>query len=267
MRVTPNITAPNASRSLADAGNRQQRALERASAGPRGPRASTEGAVVAQVDGLRATVNGSLQAQRTAQEGISLIQTADSALAEVHTVLVRMRELVVRADGADALGRAGAQTEVASLQAELGHIAARTTFSGQPVFADFSADDAHLVLHLGAHGNDSVTALSQNLSVDPAAGGVLARAMQVDVSTSATRPSIDVLDAAISGVAAVRSGIGEVKDRLEHAMPGAEVAEGAADAVGSLADAVVTQLRDAPDTGQAAQATRAAAGLVRQLQG
>ena len=264
MRVTPNITAPNASRSLADAGNRQQRALERASVGPRGTRASAEGAVVAQVDGLRAGVNGSLQAQRTAQEGISLIQTTDSALAEVHAVLARMREVVVRSDQADPIGRAGAQGEIAALQAELGRIGERTTFSGQPVFADFSGDDAHLVLHLGAHATDSLTALSQNLSLDPNAGGVLARAMQVDVIADGTRASIDVLDTAINDVAAVRTGIGEVKDRLEHAMTAPDGA--AADVVGPLADTTATQVRSAPATAQAAQAQRAAAGLVRHLQ-
>jgi flagellin len=268
MRVTPNITAPSAARSLADAGNRQQRALERVSAGQRGPRPTGDAAEVTAVDAAHADASANLQAQRRAQEGISLVQTADGALADVHAALVRMRELAVRADGESSLiDRAASQAELAALQDDVRRIGERTTFSGQPVFADYSAADDHLVLHLGAHGTEPLTALSQNLSLDSAHGGVLAQALRVELMPGGTRPVLDVLDATINDVAAVRRGLRDVQDRLERAVlaPATDASE--AVSVEELAALVTEQVQDGPGTAQAAQAERASTVLRRHLEG
>jgi flagellin len=264
MRVNPNITAPTAARSLADTGNRQQRALERVPAGHRGSRPVDEAVAVTGVDGTHIDATGALQAQRRIQEGISLVQTADGALADVHTALTRMRELVVRADGETPTERAASQTELAALQDDVRRIGERTSFAGQPVFADYSAADQHLVLHLGAHASEPLTALTQNLSLDPAGGGVLAPALQIGLSAGGTRPALDVLDAAVTAVSGVRAGLRDVQDRLETSVASPDGQLDAA-ALGPLAVATAGQVVEAPATAQLAQAGGVSAALRRQL--
>ncbi|HOP68554.1 MAG TPA: flagellin, partial [Bacillota bacterium] len=97
MRINQNIAALNAYRNLVITDSRLNKNLERLSSGLRINRASDDAAGLAISEKMRSQVRGLNQAVRNAQDGISLIQTAEGALEEVHNILQRMRELAIQA--------------------------------------------------------------------------------------------------------------------------------------------------------------------------
>ena len=133
MRINTNIEALNAQRNLTATANKFASSVEKLSSGLRINRAADDAAGLAISEKLQAQVTGLNQAQRNAQDGVSMVQTAEGALNEVHSMLQRVRELSVEAANST-LGQSDAQSvnaEVTALQAEITRIASTTTFNGQ----------------------------------------------------------------------------------------------------------------------------------------
>ena len=133
MRINQNVMANNASRNLSSTNVQLGKNLEKLSSGFRINRAADDAAGLVISQGLRAQVSGLRQATRNAQDGISVVQTAEGALNEVHTMLNRMRDLAVQAansGGNDAAARTAAQTEITELKAEITRISDKTRFGG-----------------------------------------------------------------------------------------------------------------------------------------
>jgi flagellin len=132
-RINTNIEALNAQRNLTATAAKYASSVEKLSSGLRINRAADDAAGLAISERLQAQVQGLNQAQRNAQDGVSMVQTAEGALNEVHSMLQRIRELAVEA-GNSTLGASDAQSvnaEVTALQAEITRIGNTTTFNGQ----------------------------------------------------------------------------------------------------------------------------------------
>ncbi|MEX0846609.1 MAG: flagellin [Ilumatobacteraceae bacterium] len=133
MRINQNIMAANASRNLTSTNGMMSKNLEKLSSGLRINRAADDAAGMVVSTGLRAQVSGLRQASRNAQDGISVVQTAEGALNEVHTMLNRMRDLTVQAantGGNDTAARTAAQAEISQLTTEITRVSSSTKFGG-----------------------------------------------------------------------------------------------------------------------------------------
>lgn len=132
MQINTNVAALNAYRNLSNTQNDLSKSLEKLSSGLRINRAADDAAGLAISEGLRSQVNGLAVAARNAQDGISVIQTAEGALTESHSILQRLRDLAVQAgnDSNSANSRTALQNEADELVAELGRIAESTNFNG-----------------------------------------------------------------------------------------------------------------------------------------
>src|SRR3954463_14967524 len=134
LRVNNNIAAFNAYRNLSVTDGQLGKSLEKLSSGLRINRAADDAAGLSISEGLRSQVGGLKVAVRNAQDGISVVQTAEGALTETHSILQRMRDLAVQASSTgsqDTDARTAAQTEFIQLNAELDRIATTTQFGGQ----------------------------------------------------------------------------------------------------------------------------------------
>jgi len=171
LRVNNNIAALNAYRNLAVTDGQMSKSLEKLSSGFRINRAADDAAGLAISEGLRSQIGGLKVAVRNTQDGISVVQTAEGALTETHSILQRMRDLSVQASNAggvnsDALNNI--QSEIGQLKSELDRIASTTTFNGKKLLdGSFSAN-----FQVGANAGESIsvavgTSMSANgLKVD-----------------------------------------------------------------------------------------------------
>ncbi len=151
LRINQNIAAMNSYRNLSATDTQMSKSLEKLSSGFRINRAADDAAGLAISEGLRSQVGGLKVAVRNAQDGISVVQTAEGALTEVHSILQRVRDLAVQAgnDSNNADSRANIATEATSLVAELDRIASSTNFNGTKLL-DGSAGE--LKFQVGADG-------------------------------------------------------------------------------------------------------------------
>jgi flagellin len=131
LRINQNIAAMNAYRNLTVTDGQMSKSLEKLSSGFRINRAADDAAGLSISEGLRAQVGGLKVAVRNAQDGISVVQTAEGAMSEVHSILQRMRDLAVQASNTgsqDADARTAAQTEFDQLKTEIDRIGNTTRF-------------------------------------------------------------------------------------------------------------------------------------------
>ncbi len=154
MRINNNIMAMNANRQLAINNTNTQKSLEKLSSGLRINRAGDDAAGLAISEKMRAQIRGLTMASRNAQDGISLIQTAEGALTESHAILQRMRELAVQSanDTNVDIDRGEIQKEVDQLAKEISRIAETTEFNTQKLLnGEFKA-----IFHVGANADQNV---------------------------------------------------------------------------------------------------------------
>jgi flagellin len=161
MQINTNVSALNAYRNLASTQNDLSKSLEKLSSGLRINRAADDAAGLAISEGLRSQVNGLNVAARNAQDGISVIQTAEGSLTEVHSILQRMRDLAVQAgnDSNTAESRAAITKEATQLSAELARIGDSTNFNGIKLLDGSTI----LSFQVGADG-DAASRISVNLT-------------------------------------------------------------------------------------------------------
>lgn len=167
LTVNTNIAALNAYRNLSSTQGSLSKSLEKLSSGYRINRAADDAAGLAISEGLKSQVGGLTVAARNAQDGISVVQTAEGSLTEVHSILQRLRDLSVQAsnDSNNDKARANIKTEATSLVDELSRIAQSTNFNGTKLL-DGTAGAAHdgkLQFQVGADG-DANSAIQVDLS-------------------------------------------------------------------------------------------------------
>jgi flagellin len=157
LRINQNIAAQNAYRSLSVSDNQMSKSLEKLSSGSRINRAADDAAGMAISEGLRSQVGGLKVATRNAQDGVSVVQTAEGALNEVHSILQRMRDLGVQSgnDSNNSAARDNIATEVTSLKDELSRISSSTNFNGTKLLDGTAgaSRDGNLKFQVGADGD------------------------------------------------------------------------------------------------------------------
>ncbi|WP_104178622.1 flagellin [Cryobacterium sp. Y50] len=170
MQVNTNIAANNAYRNLATTQNDLSKSLEKLSSGLRINRAADDAAGLAISEGLKSQVGGLTVAARNAQDGISVIQTAEGSLNEVTSILQRMRDLAVQAgnDSNNTASRGAISTEVSSLRQELTRISDATNFNGTKLLSGdvdsvAAGNQTSLTFQVGANG-DASSKISVNLA-------------------------------------------------------------------------------------------------------
>ena len=222
MRINNNIMAFNANRNLSSSNNALGKSLEKLSSGYRINRAGDDAAGLVISQKLRAEIGGLKQASRNAQDGISFVQTAEGALAEVHNMLGRMRDLAVQAanDTNDTNARGAIQSEMNALGDEIVRIGADTTFAGATIFAAGTIN-----LQVGSEG-DTGGQIAITSQVLTAANGELTGTSTVDLNSfdfttapataaATARTAIENIDVAIAEVSTRRGTLGAVQNRLE----------------------------------------------------
>ncbi|MGV8146882.1 MAG: flagellin [Alkaliphilus sp.] len=211
MRINNNIPALNAHRLLSRNNSKISKTLERLSSGKRINRASDDAAGLAISEKMRAQVKGLKAASRNSLDGISLVQTAEGAMSEVHAMLQRMRELAVQASNGtyNTEDLQTIQNEVEQLLEEIDKIATGTSFNENKLIDGSLASPNGIVFQIGANAGETIEVFVDDLQ---------ATALGIDGLDLVTSPSagIGLLDTAITKVSEVRSTLGAVQNRLEH---------------------------------------------------
>ncbi|CCF16102.1 bacterial flagellin N-terminus family protein [Brevibacillus laterosporus GI-9] len=163
MRINHNVSALNTHRQLGVNTGASGKNLEKLSSGLRINRAGDDAAGLAISEKMRGQIRGLEMASKNAQDGISLIQTAEGALTETHSILQRMRELAVQAssDTNEGVDRQKLQAEVDELSKEIKRISTDTEFNNQKVL-DGSFDDK--TFHIGANQGQNIKLSINNMS-------------------------------------------------------------------------------------------------------
>ena len=219
LRIQNNVEAFNAHRNLTATSAAASKAMERLSSGYRINRAADDAAGLAISEKMRGQIGGLAQAQRNAQDGVSLVQTGEGALKEVHSMLGRIRDLKVQYEN-DTLNDSDKKSiinEVASLKAEIGDIRTNTQFNGIKLL---NGDTTSVSLQVGANTGETVAITASDIF---ASGGTTSGLAAVNALTSASAGAgsfssltIDQIDDAINEVSERRAEFGAVQNRLEH---------------------------------------------------
>ncbi|MEK4761877.1 flagellin Hag [Viridibacillus sp. FSL E2-0187] len=210
MRIQHNISALNTHRNLGFNNTQSSKNLEKLSSGYKINRAGDDAAGLAISEKMRGQIRGLDMASKNAQDGISLIQTAEGALNETHAILQRMRELSVQSsnDTNTDDDRAQLQKEVAALTTEITRISTDTEFNTQKLLdGSFTGK----MIHIGANTGQTLS-VSVN-TMDSKALGL--SGLSIAKQTGANK-AIALLDSAIKSVSSQRSDLGAIQNRLEH---------------------------------------------------
>ncbi|HIV74655.1 MAG TPA: flagellin [Candidatus Pseudogracilibacillus intestinigallinarum] len=211
MIINHNISALNTHRQLGANNNAVQSSLEKLSSGTKINRAGDDAAGLAISEKMRAQIRGLDMATKNAQDGISLIQTAEGALNETHAILQRMRELAVQAandTNDEAVDRAALQLEIDDLVEELDRIATDTKFNGKELFDG----EASFVIHVGADAGQSIDLeITQDMSSEGLGVNEIGLTEQTTADTAIT-----TIQTAINDVSTARAELGAKQNRLEH---------------------------------------------------
>lgn len=211
MIINHNISALNTHRQLGVNNNAVQGSLEKLSSGLQINRAGDDAAGLAISEKMRAQIKGLDMATKNAQDGISLIQTAEGALTETHSILQRMRELAVQASSdtnEDTVDRAAMQEELEALLEEINAITTRTEFNTQTLL-DGSFEEK--VFHIGANAGQNIEVTIDAMDVDALELTDLSIASREDADTAIT-----TINDAINTVSTQRADLGAIQNRLEH---------------------------------------------------
>ena len=223
LRINQNIDALNSYRNLSITQGQMSKSLEKLSSGFRINRAADDAAGLAISEGLRSQVGGLKVAVRNAQDGVSVVQTAEGALTEVHSILQRVRDLTVQAgnDSNNAAARTNIKTEIDSLGDELTRIGASTNFNGTKLL-DGSA--SALTFQVGASDQASESQVVVDLSsANVGAIGTAVKALDVSSAANALT-SLTTIDTNISTVSTERAKLGASQNRFEHTINSVNVA-------------------------------------------
>jgi len=205
LRINSNIEAFNAHRQLVGTSNNAAKSMERLSSGYRINRAADDAAGLAISEKLRGQIRGLSQAQRNSQDAVSLVQTAEGSLNEVHSMLQRVRELAVQFQNGtlSTSDKAAITAEAAQLQSEIERIGNSADFNGIKLL---DGTGGTISFQVGANDGDVIAVDTATLSD---------KIGTIDVDQT---DAISAIDAAIENVSSLRGSFGAVQNRLEHTL-------------------------------------------------
>lgn len=215
MVVQHNLTAANTNRQLGITTNGLQKSTEKLSSGYKINRAADDAAGLSISEKMRNQIRGLNKASDNAQDGISLVQTAEGALNEVHSMLQRMSELAVQAsNGTNATqDRTALDNEVQQLKTEIERVGTTTQFNKMDILTgDFSSNNEK-TLQVGANQDQVITIAISALT--STVGSALDTKVKVGTA-SAAQSSISIIQNSITNLSALRSKLGALQNRLEH---------------------------------------------------
>ena len=237
MIVQHNMTALNANRMLGVSVNNVAKSTEKLSSGYRINRAGDDAAGLSISEKMRGQIRGLEQASTNAQDGVSLIQTAEGALNEIHSVVQRMRELTVQAsnDTNVTADRVAIAKEIHALTSEITRIASQTEFNTMKLLdGSFTGKQLQVGANAGQQISINIVAMSagtSGLGLQDIGGTVSAG--EADDITELLK----TIDSALSSVSTQRSALGAIQNRLEHTIANADnVAENLTDAESRIRD-------------------------------
>jgi flagellin len=206
LRINTNVDAMQAHRQLQGVNERISRSMEKLTSGQRINRAADDAAGLGISERMRGQIRGLAQAQRNIQDGVSMVQTAEGNLDEVHSMLQRVRELAVQYKNGSLSteNKAAIQSEVNQLASEIERIGASAEFNGIKLLSSSST----VSFQIGANDGDVIAIASISL-------GSTVSASTFSLNAAG---SISQIDAAIDNVSAARASFGAVQNRLEHTL-------------------------------------------------
>ena len=222
MIVQHNMTALNANRQLGITNTNLARSTEKLSSGYRVNRAADDAAGLSISEKMRGQIRGLEQASTNAEDGQSLIQTAEGALSEIHSVLQRMRELTVQAsnDTNVSADRKAIAKEVRALTSEINRIATQTQFNTMGLL---SGGFKNKKLQVGANTNQTISIKISSMTAGKL--GVSATVIAKVISSSTGKEItklITTVNTAITKVSTQRSALGALQNRLDHTIANAD---------------------------------------------
>ena len=210
MVVQHNMTAANANRMLGVTTSAQAKSSEKLSSGYRINRAGDDAAGLTISEKMRSQIRGLNKASDNAQDGVSLIQVAEGALSETHSILQRMNELATQAanDTNTTADRGAIESEINQLTSEINRISSTTQFNTQNLIdGDFTKKS----LQVGSLSGQAITVSINAMS----AGAIGVSGLQMTSFASAGK-AMSAIQGAISVESAQRSYLGALQNRLEH---------------------------------------------------
>lgn len=215
MVVQHNLTAANTNRQLGITTNGLQKSTEKLSSGYKINRAADDAAGLSISEKMRNQIRGLNKASDNAQDGISLVQTAEGALNEVHSMLQRMSELAVQAaNGTNATtDRTALNDEVQQLKTEIQRVGSTTQFNKMNILDGGFSAGTKKALQVGANANQTISIAISALKL--VVGSSLTDALKIDTATNA-QSAIKTVQSSIEKLSTLRSKLGAVQNRLEH---------------------------------------------------
>jgi len=214
MRINHNIAALNTHRQLGANNAQASKNLEKLSSGLKINRAGDDAAGLSISEKMRGQIRGLETASKNAQDGISMIQTAEGAMNEVHSILQRQRELAVQSANDTNVGsdRTALQAEFTQLSEEIERIKDNTTFNTKQLLDGTDTDG---MIHVGADAGQVIEVDLTTAGVDLSATHTAVAALDISTQTGADA-AITGVQAELETVSAGRSYLGAVQNRLEH---------------------------------------------------
>ena len=225
LRIQNNVEAFNAHRNLMGTATKAAKAMEKLASGYRVNRAADDAAGLAISEKMRGQIGGLAQAQRNAQDAISLVQTGEGALNEVHSMLQRIRDLKIQHSNGtlETTDKEAIAAEVQELGKEISDIQSKTEFNGISLLS--TTGGATVTFQVGAEAGDTIQLTKTDLSaaIGTAGTGGLGELINLGNTTSVasangafTTLTLGNVDEAIKNVSNARSAFGAVQNRLEH---------------------------------------------------
>lgn len=215
LRVNTNVASLNSQRHLRGTRANLDKSIEKLSSGSRINRAGDDAAGLAISENLRAQIRGLAQAERNAQDGVSLVQVAEGGLQEISSILIRLRELAVQA-ASDTVGpteRKFLNTEYEALISEIDRIANATEFNKIPLL---NGTGSVFDIQVGTRNNPNIDRIT---FFDGSSADVSAVALGVNLTSVADKASaqnsLAAIDSAIISVSSIRADFGAMQNRLQ----------------------------------------------------
>jgi flagellin len=242
LRINTNVPSLLAQRNLRTTRSSLDRSLERLSSGSRINHAGDDAAGLAISESMRSQIRGLSQAERNAQDGISVIQIAEGALAEVSNILIRMRELGVQA-ASDTIGqneRKFLDVEFQQLMSEIDRIAASTEYNGVKLL---NGQASSFEIQVGTKNNPLVDRVKL---FDASGTDVNVVSLGINLASvsdkSSSQNSLGGLDAAMNSVTKVRAEFGAMQNRLQSVISNIQISkENLASANSRIRDADIAE--------------------------
>jgi flagellin len=208
LRITHNVEAFNAYRNLNATSAQISKSMARLSSGYRINSAADDAAGLGISEGMRSQIRGMAQAQRNTNDGISMVQTAEGNLDEVHSMLQRVRELAVQYKNGslDNTARTAIQNEVNQLASEISRIGTSAQFNGINLLSGASTVSFQVGANDGQQIGVSLVDLSAKVGTSYAS------------LTASGTTDISEIDTAIANVSSARADFGSIQNRLEHSL-------------------------------------------------